>query len=80
MCVCVCDLEIGCTHCAVKDHAVSIAQALDVCCQVEADGSMANGIHGLSVKEVMRSGCREKLFSRGLKKNEAKKKNNLKNG
>lgn len=60
MCVCVCDFEIGCTHRAVKDHTVSIAQALDVCCQVETDGSMANGIHGLSVKEVMRSGWREK--------------------
>lgn len=43
-------------HRAVEDHAVSIAQALDVCCQVEADGSMADGVHGLSIEEVMRSG------------------------
>lgn len=47
---------------AVEDHTVSVAQALDVCCQVEADGSMANGIHGLSVKEVMRSGERASVF------------------
>lgn len=40
----------------MEDHAVSIAQALDVCCQVEADGSMADGVHGLSIEEVMRSG------------------------
>lgn len=43
-------------HRAVEHHAVSIAQALDVCCQVEADCPMANGVHGLSIKEVMRSG------------------------
>lgn len=40
----------------MEHHAVSIAQALDVRCQVEADCPMANGIHGLSIKKVMRSG------------------------
>lgn len=50
--VCVCVTR----HRAVEHHAVSIAQALDVRCQVEADCPMANGIHGLSIKEVMRSG------------------------
>lgn len=39
----------------MEDHAVSVAQALDVRCQVEADGSVADGIHGLGVEEVMRS-------------------------
>lgn len=41
----------------MEDHTVSVAQALDVGCQVEADGSMADGVHSLSVKEVVRSGC-----------------------
>ena len=45
----------------MEDHAVSIAQALDVRRQVEADSPMANGIHGLSVKEVMRSGWKSIL-------------------
>lgn len=52
MCVFVCVWA----HRAVEDHTVSIAQALDVCCQVEADGSMADGVHGLSIEEVMRTG------------------------
>lgn len=50
--VCVCVWA----HRAVKDDAVSVAQALNVCDQVKADGSMTDGVHGLSVKEVMRSG------------------------
>lgn len=44
------------THRAVEDDAVSISQTLDVCGQVQADGPMADGVHGLSVKEVMRPG------------------------
>mgnify|MGYP007124653102 CR=1 FL=1 len=47
VCVCVC------AHRAVENHTVSIAQALDVCCQVEADGSMTDGVHGLSIEEVV---------------------------
>lgn len=52
-CVCVCVHQ---AHRAMKDHTVSIAQTLNVGCQVEADGSMADGVHSLSVKEVVRSG------------------------
>lgn len=44
----------------MKDNAVAAAQALDVCCQVETNGSMADGVHGLSVKEVMRPSCGQK--------------------
>lgn len=42
------------THRAVEDHAVAVAHAFDVGGQVEADGSVANGVHGLGVKEVVR--------------------------
>lgn len=48
-------------HRAVEDHAVSVAQALDVCCQVEADGSVADCVHGLSVEEIMRSSWKQKI-------------------
>lgn len=60
-----CTVCVG-AHCAVEDHTVSVAQALDVCCQVEADGSMTDGVHGLSIEEVVRSGWKyrkKKIFS-----------------
>lgn len=41
------------THRAVKDHTVAIAHTFDVGGEVEADGSVANGVHGLGIKEVM---------------------------
>jgi len=68
VCVCVC------AHRAVEDHAVSVAQALDMCCQVEADGSMADGVHSLSIKEVVRSGWRQRNILNLKKKNELHKK------
>lgn len=56
-CACLCEKwRSSQPHRAVKDHTVSVAQALDVGCQVEADGSMADGVHSLSVEEVVRSG------------------------
>lgn len=42
-----------CTHRALEDHAVAVAHAFDVRGQVEADGSVADGIHGLCVEEVV---------------------------
>ena len=40
---------------AVEDGAVPVAKALDVRCQVEADGAVPNGVHRLSIEEVMGS-------------------------
>lgn len=42
------------THRAVEDHTVAVAHTFDVGGQVEADGSVANGVHGLGVEEVVR--------------------------
>lgn len=42
------------THRAVEHHAVAVAHALDVRGEVEADRSVADGVHGLGVEEVMR--------------------------
>lgn len=47
-------------HPAVEHHTVSVAQALNVRRQVKADGSVADGVHCLSIKEVVRSRCRQK--------------------
>ena len=41
------------THAAVKHDAVAVAHGLYVGCQVEADRSVADGVHRLSVKEVV---------------------------
>lgn len=41
------------THRAVKDHTVAIAHTFNVGGEVETDGSVANGIHGLGIKEVV---------------------------
>lgn len=41
------------THRAVKDHAVAVAHTFDVSGQVETDGSVADGVHGLGIEEVM---------------------------
>ena len=37
----------------MKDHTVAIAHTFNVGGEVETDGSVANGIHGLGIKEVM---------------------------
>lgn len=37
----------------MKNHTVAIAHTFDVGGEVEADGSVANGVHGLGIKEVM---------------------------
>lgn len=42
------------THRAVEDHTVAVAHTFDVGGEVEADGSVANGVHGLGIKEVVR--------------------------
>lgn len=47
------------TNRAVEDHTVSVALALNVCCQVETYGSMPDGLHGLCIKEVMRSSWKQ---------------------
>lgn len=44
----------------MEHHAVPVAQALDVRGQVETDGSVADGVHRLSIKEVVGSGCKRK--------------------
>ena len=40
---------------AVEDGAVAVAEALDVRCQVEADGAVPDGVHRLRIEEVMGS-------------------------
>lgn len=37
----------------MKDHTVAIAHTFDVGGEIETDGSVANGVHGLGIKEVM---------------------------
>lgn len=37
----------------MKDHTVAVAHAFDVGCEVEADGPVANGVHGLGIEEVV---------------------------
>lgn len=39
----------------MKDNTVAIAHTFNVGGEVEADGSVPNGIHGLGIKEVMGS-------------------------
>jgi len=60
------------THRAVEDGAVSVAKALDVRCQVQADGAVPDGVHRLRVEEVMGPRCntrhhRVSAFAGGLK-------------
>lgn len=37
----------------MKDHTVAIAHTFDVGGEVETDGSVANGVHGLGIEEVV---------------------------
>lgn len=52
------------THRALEDHAVTVAHALDVRGQVEADGPVTDGIHGLGVEEVVRPRCKKRRGTR----------------
>lgn len=44
----------------MKNHTVAIAHAFDVGGEIETYGSVANGVHGLGIKEVMGSRWRKK--------------------
>lgn len=37
----------------MKDHTVAVAHTFDVGAEVQTDGPVANGIHGLSIEEVV---------------------------
>lgn len=37
----------------MKDHTVAITHTFDMGGEVETNGSVANGVHGLGIKEVM---------------------------
>lgn len=50
-------------HRAVEDHTVAVAHTFDVGGEVEADGSVANGVHGLGIKEVVRPRWRRRTDS-----------------
>ena len=59
----------------MKHDAVAVAHGLYVGCQVEADGSVADGVHCLGVKEVVgprwweRRNCDEKRHENDEKHN-----------
>lgn len=41
----------------MEDHTVAVTLALDVGGQVEADGSVPDGVHRLGIEEVVRPSC-----------------------
>lgn len=54
------EVEHKCTHRALEDHAVTIAHTLNVRGQVETNGPVTDGVHGLGVEEVVRPRWRER--------------------
>lgn len=51
--------EHKCAYRALEDHTVAVAHTLDVRGQVETDGPVTDGVHGLGVEEVVRPRWRE---------------------